>query len=134
MMSDSSDSRYEAGLKVRTEVLGAEHVARAQARQTPLDADFQRYITESAWGGVWTRPDLDRRTRSLVTIALLAGLGRAEELELHFRASKNIGVDPKEIAEVLMHVAVYAGVPAANRAFALAKSILDEPAKQQSTE
>lgn len=133
-MSDSSDSRYEAGLKVRTEVLGAEHVARAQARQTPLDADFQRYITESAWGGVWTRPDLDRRTRSLVTIALLAGLGRAEELELHFRASKNIGVDPKEIAEVLMHVAVYAGVPAANRAFALAKSILDEPAKQQSTE
>ena len=124
-----SDSRYEAGLKVRTEVLGAEHVARAQARQSPLDADFQRFITESAWGSVWTRPDLDRRTRSLVTIALLAGLGRAEELELHFRASKNIGVDPREIAEVLMHVAVYAGVPAANRAFALAKSILDEPAE-----
>jgi 4-carboxymuconolactone decarboxylase len=122
-----SDSRYQAGMNVRTEVLGAEHVARAQARQTPLDADFQRWITESAWGGVWTRPDLDRRTRSLVTIALLAGLGRAEELELHFRASKNIGVDPKEIAEVLMHVAVYAGVPAANRAFALAKSILDAP-------
>ena len=133
-MTDSSDSRYEAGLKVRTEVLGAEHVARAQARQTPLDADFQRYITETAWGGVWTRPDLDRRTRSLVTIALLAGLGRAEELELHFRASKNIGVDPKEIAEVLMHVAVYAGVPAANRAFALAKTILDEPAETGAAE
>jgi 4-carboxymuconolactone decarboxylase len=127
-MSDSSDDRYEAGLRVRTEVLGAEHVARAQARQTPLDADFQRYITETAWGGVWTRPGLDRRTRSLVTIALLAGLGRHEELELHFRASKNVGVDPKEIAEVLMHVAVYAGVPAANRAFALAKAILDVPA------
>ena len=127
-MSDSSNARYEAGLEVRTEVLGAEHVARAQARQTPLDADFQRYITETAWGGVWARPGLDRRTRSLVTIALLAGLGRHEELELHFRASKNIGVDPKEIAEVLMHVAVYAGVPAANRAFALAKSILDVPA------
>jgi 4-carboxymuconolactone decarboxylase len=126
-MTDSSDSRYEAGMKVRTEVLGAEHVARAQARLTPLDADFQRYITETAWGMVWTRPDLDRRTRSLVTIALLAGLGRAEELELHFRASTRIGVDPKEIAEVLMHVAVYAGVPAANRAFALAKSILDIP-------
>ena len=122
-----SDSRYEAGLKVRKHVLGEEHVARAQARVTPLDADFQRWITESAWGGVWTRPDLDRRTRSLVTIALLAGLGRHEELELHLRASKNIGVDPKEIAEVLMHVAVYAGVPAANRAFALAKSILDAP-------
>jgi 4-carboxymuconolactone decarboxylase len=133
-MSDASDSRYEAGLKVRTEVLGAEHVARAQARQTPLDADFQRYITETAWGGVWTRPDLDRRTRSLVTIALLAGLGRIEELELHFRASKNIGVDPREIAEVLMHVAVYAGVPAANRAFALAKTILDEPAQKPDTE
>lgn len=127
-MSDPSDDRYEAGLRVRTEVLGAEHVARAQARQTPLDADFQRYITETAWGGVWTRPGLDRRTRSLVTIALLAGLGRHEELELHFRASKNVGVDPKEIAEVLMHVAVYAGVPAANRAFALAKTILDVPA------
>jgi 4-carboxymuconolactone decarboxylase len=127
-MSDTSDARYEAGMKVRTEVLGAEHVARAQARQTTLDADFQRFITETAWGGVWDRPDLDRRTRSLVTIALLAGLGRTEELELHFRASKNIGVDPREIAEVLMHVAVYAGVPAANRAFALARTILDEPA------
>ena len=122
-----SESRYEAGLKVRTEVLGAEHVERAQARLTPLDADFQRFITEYAWGSVWNRPGLDRRTRSLATIALLAGLGRHEELELHFRASKNIGVDPKEIAEVLMHVAVYAGVPAANRAFALAKSILDLP-------
>ena len=126
-MSDSNDARYEAGLKVRTEVLGGEHVERAQARQTPLDADFQRYITEAAWGAVWTRPGLDRRTRSLVTIALLAGLGRREELDLHFRASKNIGVDPKEIAEVLMHVAVYAGVPAANSAFALAKTILDVP-------
>jgi 4-carboxymuconolactone decarboxylase len=133
-MTDSSDSRYEAGMKVRTEVLGAEHVARAQARVTPLDADFQRYITETAWGMVWTRPGLDRRTRSLVTIALLAGLGRAEELELHFRASKSIGVDPKEIAEVLMHVAVYAGVPAANRAFALAKSILDASADEPPVE
>jgi 4-carboxymuconolactone decarboxylase len=128
-MSEGDESRYEAGLKVRTEVLGAEHVARAQAGISPLDADFQRYITETAWGMVWTRPDLDRRTRSLVTIALLAGLGRHEELELHFRASKNLDVDPKEIAEVLMHVAVYAGVPAANRAFALAKSILDLPAE-----
>jgi len=126
-MSDSDDSRYVAGMKVRAEVLGAEHVARAEARKTPFDTDFQRFITETAWGMLWTRPDLDRRTRSLVTIALLAGLGRTEELELHFRASKNIGVDPKEIAEVLMHVAVYAGVPAANRAFALAKSILDAP-------
>ncbi len=126
-MSDSGDDRYQAGMTVRTEVLGAEHVARAEARKTLLDADFQRYITETAWGMLWTRPDLDRRTRSLVTIALLAGLGRREELELHFRASKNIGVDPMEIAEVLMHVGVYAGVPAANSAFAQAKSILDVP-------
>ena len=133
-MSDSGDARYEAGMKVRTEVLGAEHVARAEARKTPLDSDFQRFITETAWGMLWTRPDIDRRTRSLVTIALLAGLGRIEELELHFRASKNIGVDPHEIAEVLMHVAVYAGVPAANRAFALAKTILDEPAPKPEAE
>ena len=124
-MTDSpTDARFEAGMNVRTEVLGAEHVARAQARMTPFDADFQRYITESAWGAIWTRPDLDRRTRSLITIALLAALGRTEELALHFRASRNIGVDPKEIAEALMHVAVYAGVPAANSAFALAKTIL----------
>jgi 4-carboxymuconolactone decarboxylase len=122
-----TDASYDDGLKIRKAVLGEEHVARATARQTRLDADFQHYITETAWGMVWSRPDLDRRTRSLVTIALLAGLGRTEELELHLRASKNIGVDPREIAETLMHVAVYAGVPAANRAFALAKTILDEP-------
>jgi 4-carboxymuconolactone decarboxylase len=123
-----ADSRFDAGMKVRAEVLGAEHVARSQARMTAFDADFQRYITESAWGSIWTRPDLDRRTRSLITIAILAALGRTEELGLHFRASSNTGVDPKEIAEALMHVAVYAGVPAANSAFALAKTILAEQA------
>jgi 4-carboxymuconolactone decarboxylase len=121
-----TDSRFDAGMKVRAEVLGAEHVARSQARMTDFDADFQRYITESAWGSIWTRPDLDRRTRSLITIAILAALGRTEELGLHFRASRNTGVDPKEIAEALMHVAVYSGVPAANSAFALAKTILAE--------
>src|SRR5437867_5851029 len=117
------DSRYDAGMKVRTEVLGAEHVARARAQQTDLDADFQRFITETAWGSVWTRPNLDRRTRSLVTIGILAALGR-EELALHLRASRNIGVDPKEIVEVLFHVAIYAGIPAANAAFAMAKTHL----------
>jgi 4-carboxymuconolactone decarboxylase len=121
-----TDDRFEAGMKVRTEVLGAEHVARAQARTTPFDADFQRFITESAWGMLWIRPDLDRRTRSLITISILAALGRTEELALHFRASRNTGVDPKEIAEALMHVAVYAGVPAANSAIALAKTILGD--------
>src|SRR5579883_1374557 len=119
------NERYEQGMKVRREVLGDEHVERAQARITELDADFQRFITETAWGSVWARPDLDRRTRSLVTIAILAALGR-EELALHLRASRNIGVDPHEIAEVLLHVAVYAGVPAANTAFAMAKKEFEQ--------
>jgi 4-carboxymuconolactone decarboxylase len=114
------NSRYETGLKVRKEVLGADHVARSLAEAT-LDADFQRFITETAWGSVWARPDLDRRTRSLVTIAILAALGR-EELALHLRASQNVGVDTKEIVEVLLHVAAYAGIPAANVAFAAAKA------------
>ena len=112
-------------MRVRREVLGDEHVDRSIQRQTSLDADFQRYITESAWGAVWTRPGLDRRTRSLITIAILAALGREQELALHLRASRNIGVDPSEIAEALLHVAVYAGVPAANSAMAIAKAELD---------
>jgi len=110
-------------MKIRTEVLGTEHVARAKAQQTDLDADFQRFITETAWGTVWARPNLDRRTRSLVTIAILAALGR-DELALHLRASRNVGVDPKEIIEVLFQVAIYAGIPAANTAFATAKTHL----------
>ena len=121
-----TEPRFDIGMKVRKEVLGSEHVERAQARATEFDADFQRFITESAWGSVWARPDLDRRTRSLVTIAILAALGR-EELAVHLRASRNTGVDPHEIAEVLLHVAVYAGVPAANAAFSLAKHELDQP-------
>jgi len=119
-----TESRYDIGMKVRKEVLGSEYVERACARSTEFDADFQRFITEMAWGSVWARPDLDRRTRSLVTIAILAALG-CEELEVHLRASRNIGVDPHEIAEVLLHVAVYAGVPAANTAFSMAKNVLD---------
>src|SRR5579884_2216414 len=122
------ESRYDIGMQVRKEVLGSEHVERALARTTAFDADFQRFITETAWGSVWARPDLDRRTRSLVTIAILAALGR-EELALHLRASQNIGVDPHEIAEVLLHVAVYAGVPAANTAFSTAKKVFDQVAR-----
>ena len=114
---------------MRKEVLGSEYVEQALARVSEFDADFQRFITESAWGSVWSRPDLDRRTRSLVTIAILAALGR-EELALHLRASRNTGVDPHEIAEVLLHVAVYAGVPAANSAFAVAKQFFDQPTEQ----
>jgi len=121
------DSRFEVGRKVRSEVLGAEHVAKALAQQTEIDAEFQRFITEVAWGTVWARPDLDRRSRSLVTIAILAALGR-EELALHLRASRNLGVTSKDIVEVLLHVAIYAGVPAAHSAIAMAKDILGDSA------
>src|SRR5205085_4230925 len=123
-----TESRFYIGMKVRKEVLGSEHVERVQARTTEFDADFQHFITETAWGSVWARPDLDKRTRSLITIAILAALGR-EELAVHLRASRNIGVDPHEIAEALLHVAVYAGLPAANAAFAVAKKEFDQPSR-----
>jgi|SRR5579863_1891824 len=123
-----TDSRFDIGLKVRREVLGSEYVEQSLARVTEFDADFQHYITEAAWGSVWARPDLDRRTRSLVTIAILAALGR-DELALHLQASRNTGVELQEITEVLLHVAVYAGVPAANSAFATAKRVLDQSAR-----
>lgn len=119
------ESHFDIGMKVRKEVLGSEHVEQTLERTTEFDADFQRFITETAWGSVWARPDLDRRTRSLITIAILAALGR-EELALHLRASRTIGVDPHEVAETLLHVALYAGIPAANTAFSLAKSVFDQ--------
>jgi 4-carboxymuconolactone decarboxylase len=116
------DERYEAGLRVRREVLGDAHVDRSIEHATALDADFQRYITEAAWGSVWSRPGLDRRTRSLITIAVLTALGREHELALHLRASRNTGVTDTELSEALMHVALYAGIPASNTAFAIAKA------------
>jgi 4-carboxymuconolactone decarboxylase len=114
--------RYEEGMAVRRAVLGDEYVDRATADSNDLDADFQRWITETAWAGVWARPGLDQRSRSLLTIAILGALNH-EELELHLRAGMNTGVTADEVKEVLFHVAVYAGVPAANRAFKVAKSI-----------
>jgi 3-oxoadipate enol-lactonase/4-carboxymuconolactone decarboxylase len=117
---------FTAGMAVRKQVLGEAHVAQASARITDLDRDFQAFITRTAWGGVWTRPGLDRRTRSLLTIAMMASLGHEEELKLHLRASANTGAAPADIAEVLMQVAVYAGVPAANSAFRTAKEIFAE--------
>ena len=122
-MSMSEESRYETGTRVRREVLGDAHVDRATAAATAFDAPFQRFITETAWGTLWAGEGLDRRTRSLLTIALLAALGRREELELHLKATRNTGATPDEIREALLHVAVYAGVPAANSAIALAKTI-----------
>jgi 4-carboxymuconolactone decarboxylase len=115
---------YEEGMEVRRRVLGDEHVDRATTAATDLDADFQRWITETAWGGVWARPGLDLKTRSLITIAILGALNH-EELELHIRAARNTGVTPHELTEALLHVAVYAGVPAANRAFRVAKQIYE---------
>ena len=100
---------------------------RAEANKTPFDEDFQRYITENAWGSVWARPGLDWKIRSMLTIAMLAALGRKEELALHIRATRNTGVSADEITEILIQVAVYAGVPAANTAFAVAKAVFAAP-------
>ena len=121
-----NDRLHEQGMAVRRQVLGDEHVDRARAAITPFTADFQDYITRFAWGSVWAREGLDRRTRSCLTLALLAALGRDGELEMHLRAALRIGVTPEEIGEVLLHTAVYAGVPAANSAFAIAQRVLEE--------
>jgi 4-carboxymuconolactone decarboxylase len=128
-----AEDLFEAGTRVRRAVLGDEHVDRAEAAQTAFDAPFQRFITEMAWGSVWARDELDVRTRSLITVALLAALGRREELELHLRATRNTGATPREVREALLHVAVYAGVPAANSAFALARSILGPASEPTAT-
>jgi 3-oxoadipate enol-lactonase/4-carboxymuconolactone decarboxylase len=122
--SVASDNRYERGLAVRKRTLGAVHVAAAQANQTEFDADFQRFITEGAWGSVWARPNLTPRERSMITLALLAALGHEAELSLHTRATANTGATPEDIREALLHVAVYAGVPAANSAFRIVKGTL----------
>jgi 4-carboxymuconolactone decarboxylase len=119
---------YTEGMVVRREVLGDEHVDRAVAATTEFTADFQEFITRYAWGGLWSRPGLERRQRSLVTLALLAGLGHHDELAMHVRAALRNGVSREEIREVLMHVAVYAGVPAANTAFKIAQRTLDASA------
>jgi 4-carboxymuconolactone decarboxylase len=121
-----SNDRFEQGMKLRRDVLGDVHVDRAEASKTAFDADFQRYITETAWGSIWARPYLDRKTRHLLTIAMLAALGKEDELAMHIRATENTGVTPDEVREVLLQVAVYAGVPAANAAFAIAKKVYVE--------
>jgi len=121
------DPRYEAGMRVRREVLGDEHVDRSIERTTDLTRDFQDLITRYAWGDVWSRPGLDRRTRSCMTITALVALGREHELALHLRAAIRNGLTREEISEVLIQSAVYCGVPAANGAFAVAQRILDEP-------
>jgi 4-carboxymuconolactone decarboxylase len=121
-------SDFDKGMAVRREVLGDAHVDRAVARTTPLTAPFQEFITRYAWGAVWGRDGLDRRTRSCVTLAVLAALRCEDELAMHVRAARRNGLSPDEIGEVLLHTAVYAGVPAANSALAIAQRVLEEDA------
>ena len=116
--------RFAAGMRVRRAVLGDAHVEAASRAATELDRDFQEYVTRAAWGEVWARPGLPRHSRHLLTIGLLAALGHQEELAMHLRATSNTGVTLEQVREVLLQVAVYAGVPAANAAFRTAKSVL----------
>lgn len=116
-------TRHDEGLQVRKEVLGAAHVARAQSATTEFNAEFQELITRYAWGEIWTRPGLPRHTRSLLTLAMMVALNRADEFRLHVRAAANNGVTRDEIKEVLLQAAIYCGVPAANTAFHLAAEV-----------
>ena len=115
---------YAAGMTVRREVLGDAHVDRAVAATTDLTADFQQMITEYAWGGIWTRPGLDRRSRSLITLTALVARGHHEELAMHLRAARRNGLTNDEIKELLMQTAIYCGVPDANTAFRIAAKVL----------
>lgn len=124
-MSDS-DSNYEGGMRVRREVLGDEHVDATIERTTNFTAEFQELITRYAWGEIWTRPGLDRKTRSCITLTALVALGHHEELKMHVRAALRNGLSEEEIKEVLLQSAIYCGVPAANSAFAAAQDVLAE--------
>lgn len=119
--------RHKNGMKVRKQVLGKPHVERAEARKNKFNAPFQDLITRYAWGEIWSRPGLPRKTRSLITIAMMVALNRTEELKLHLRASFNTGVSREEIQEVLLQAAIYCGVPAANHAFQIAEDVFAEP-------
>lgn len=121
---DDAD-RHDAGMEVRRAVLGEDHVDRTIARTTPFTAPFQDFITRIAWGDVWQRDGLDRRARSMITLAALTALGRENEIEMHVRGALRNGVTADEIGEVLLHTAIYAGVPAANAAFAIAQRVID---------
>jgi 4-carboxymuconolactone decarboxylase len=117
--------RHQAGMEVRRDVLGDDHVDRALARTTPFTEPFQDFITRTAWGDVWQRDGLDRRARSMITLTALTALGRENEIEIHVRGALRNGLTPDEIGEVLLHTAIYAGVPAANAAFAIAQRVIE---------
>jgi len=121
--------RVRRGMTVRREVLGDEHVDRAVAATTPFTEPFQDFITRYAWGEIWTRPGLDRRTRSCITIAAMVALSQEHELELHIRGGRRNGLEWDEIKEVLLQSAIYCGVPAANAAFAVAQRVMDAEAE-----
>jgi 4-carboxymuconolactone decarboxylase len=123
------DRRREQGMKVRREVLGDAHVDRAEARRNDFNGDFQDFITRYAWGEVWSRPGLPRHARSLVTLALMVALNRGDEFRMHVRAALNNGVTRDEIRELLLHTALYAGLPAANTAYHLAEEVFAEARK-----
>jgi 4-carboxymuconolactone decarboxylase len=133
MSDEHDDKKLETGMRVRREVLGDAHVDRAVAATTPFTAPFQEFITRAVWGDIWARPGLDRRTRSCITLAVLAALGRDGELAIHVRAALRNGLTPAEISEVLLHTAIYAGVPAANHALGIAQRVLDETAVKPPT-
>ncbi len=125
-----SDERYDAGMAVRREVLGDEHVDRAEATKSAFTEDFQDLITRYAWGEIWTRPGLDRRMRSAITLTALIAHGHWEELEMHVAAARRNGLTVEEIGEVILQCAVYCGVPAANHAFVVARRAVDEERRQ----
>ncbi len=122
----SDEARHDAGMQVRRAVLGDAHVDRANARKTEFTEDFQDFITRYAWGEVWTGDGVDRPMRSMLTLAILAATGCEDEFAMHVRAARRNGLEPERIKEVLMHVAIYAGVPRANTAFGIANTILAE--------
>ena len=128
----SDDQLYQRGMEVRRAVLGDEHVDRANANATEFTAPWQEFITRHAWGAVWTRDGLDRKTRSVITLSVLTALGREHEIAMHVRAALGNGLTREEISEVLIHTSVYAGVPAVNAAFAIARRVFDEPTDSSS--
>ncbi|QKG18849.1 4-carboxymuconolactone decarboxylase [Actinomadura verrucosospora] len=122
----TDEERHAAGMRTRREVLGDAHVDRAEARKNAFTADFQDLITRYAWGEIWTRPGLDRKTRSCITLTAMVAGGHLDELAMHVRAALRNGLTPEEIKEVLLQTAIYCGVPAANSAFAVAQRVLAE--------
>jgi 4-carboxymuconolactone decarboxylase len=121
-----TEDRHQLGMRIRREVLGDAHVDRAVAKTTEFTQPFQDFITETAWGTIWARDGIDRRSRSMITLAVLTALGREHEIAMHVRAALGNGLTKEEIGEVLLHTAVYAGAPAANRAFAIAQEVFDD--------